>query len=371
MIKLERVTKIYPDGTKAVREVSLDVKRGELCVLLGPSGCGKTTTMKMINRLIPLTSGKIYVNGVDHVSVNENELRRNIGYAIQEVGLFPHMTVAENITTVPALKGWTKADRTKRVLELLRLLRMPPDEFINKYPKELSGGQRQRIGIARALGADPPILLMDEPFGAIDPVTRIDLQNEFLRIQKELNKTIIFVTHDIYEAVKMADSIALMKEGQLVQHSSPADLLYRPKNRFAEDFVGSDRGLKGLQLIRAREAMWDSPATVTLDAGVESVRKQMEEEGIDWLAVISDDRKFLGWVISSHLVKGHTVSQIITVSSNWVTGDAVLSEALSQMLISGLKVLAVVDQHERLEGVLTFEGVQTALRKAVHKESTE
>jgi len=346
MIKLENVTKIYPDGTKAVREVSLEVKRGELCVLLGPSGCGKTTTMKMINRLIPLTSGKIYVDGVDHVSVNENELRRNIGYAIQEVGLFPHMTVAENITTVPALKGWTRADRTKRVLELLRLLRMPPDEFMNKYPKDLSGGQRQRIGIARALGADPPILLMDEPFGAIDPVTRIDLQNEFLSIQKELDKTIIFVTHDIYEAVKM-------------------------KNRFVEGFVGSDRGLKGLQLIQARGAMWESPAIVTLDASVESARKQMEEEGIDWLAVINDDRKLLGWVISSNLVKGHTVREIITVSANRVTGDTVLSEALSQMLTSGLKVLAVVDQHERLEGVLTFEGIQTALRKAVHKESTE
>ncbi|UCD88023.1 MAG: betaine/proline/choline family ABC transporter ATP-binding protein [Desulfobacterales bacterium] len=371
MIRLEKVTKIYPDGTKAVREVSLEVKRGELCVLLGPSGCGKTTTMKMINRLIPLTSGKIYVDGVDHVSVNENELRRNIGYAIQEVGLFPHMTVAENITTVPALKGWTKADRTKRAVELLKLLRMAPNEFMNKYPKELSGGQRQRIGIARALGANPPILLMDEPFGAIDPVTRIDLQDEFLKIQQELKKTIIFVTHDIYEAVKMADSVVLMKEGQLVQHASPADLLYRPKNRFVEDFVGSDRGLKCLQLIRAREAMWDSPATVTLDASVESARKQMEEEGIDWLAVISHDRRFLGWVVSSDLVKGDTVSEIITVSSIRVTADTVLSEALSQMLTSGLKVLAAVDQHERLEGVLTFEGIQTALRKAVQKEGTE
>ena len=371
MIKLEKVTKIYPNGTKAVMDVSFEVERGELCVLLGPSGCGKTTTMKMINRLVPLTSGKIYIDGVDHESVDGNELRRNIGYAIQEVGLFPHMTVAENVAVVPALKGWTKANRTKRALELLELLQMPPDEFINKYPKELSGGQRQRIGIARALGADPPILLMDEPFGAIDPVTRMDLQNELLRIQQELKKTIIFVTHDIYEAVKMADSIALMKGGQLVQHAPPADLLYRPKDRFVEDFVGSDRGLKGLQLIRAKGAMWDSPATVTLEVSVESARKQMEEEGTDWLAVISDDRRFLGWVISSDLAKGHTVRDIITVSANKVTGDTVLSEALSQMLTSGLNVLAVVDQNERLEGVITFEGVQKALRKAAEKDGTE
>ena len=210
MIKLEKVTKTYPDGTEAVRDVSFEVNKGELCVLLGPSGCGKTTTMKMINRLIPITTGKIFIDGVQNTEIDEDELRRNIGYAIQEIGLFPHMTVAQNIETVPALRGWPKDKRRQRVEKLLELIGMNPGEFIDKYPSELSGGQCQRVGVGRALGADPPILLMDEPFGAIDPITRVRLQDEFLRIQQEIKKTIIFVTHDIYEAIKMGDKIALM-----------------------------------------------------------------------------------------------------------------------------------------------------------------
>jgi osmoprotectant transport system ATP-binding protein len=216
VIKLDKVTKVYPDGTEAVKEVSFEVDKGELCVLLGTSGCGKTTTMKMINLLIPITEGRIYIDGVDNTKMDENELRRNIGYAIQEIGLFPHMTVRQNIETVPVLKGWTKAERSKRAEELLELVGMDSSEFMDKYPSELSGGQCQRVGVARALGADPPILLMDEPFGAIDPITRVRLQDEFLKIQREIKKTIIFVTHDIYEAIKMGDKIALMNEGGAV-----------------------------------------------------------------------------------------------------------------------------------------------------------
>jgi osmoprotectant transport system ATP-binding protein len=364
MINLEKVTKIYPDGTKAVREVSFEVQEGELCVLLGPSGCGKTTTMKMINRLISATSGKIYIDGVDNTSIGENELRRNIGYAIQDIGLFPHMTVGKNIVTVPALKGWPKARRTERARELLDLLRMDPDSFIDKYPSELSGGQRQRVGVARALGGDPPILLMDEPFGAIDPITRVNLQNEFLKIQQELRKTIIFVTHDIYEAIKMGDKIALMKEGRLVQYAPPADLLYRPKDEFVAGFVGADRGLKGLQLIRTKEVMWRSPPTAKPDEEVKAARERMEREGIDWLAVIDDEGRFTGWVVSSDLERGQKVREIMSTSGTTATRNAVLSEALSLMLTSGLNVLAIVDQHNRLEGVLTFQAIQEALREA-------
>ncbi len=364
MIRLERVTKIYPGGTEAVREVSFEVQRGELCVLLGPSGCGKTTTMKMINRLISATSGKIYIDGMDNTSIDENELRRNIGYAIQDIGLFPHMTVAENIGTVPALKGWPKAKRRKRAKELLKLLRMDPDDFIDKYPRELSGGQRQRVGVARALGGDPPILLMDEPFGAIDPRTRVDLQDEFLKIQQELQKTIIFVTHDIYEAIKMGDRIALMKEGRLVQYAPPADLLYRPKDDFVAGFVGADRGLKGLQLIRTKEVMWRSPPTAKPDEEVKAGRERMERQGIDWLAVIDDEGRFTGWVVSSNLERGQKVKEIMSTSAITATKNAVLSEALSLMLTSGLNVLAIVDQHNRLEGVLTFQAIQEALREA-------
>ncbi len=244
MIKLEKVTKVYPDGTEAVKNVSFEVGQGEFCVLLGTSGCGKTTTMKMINRLIPITGGKIYIDGVDNTQMNENELRRNIGYAIQEIGLFPHMTVGQNIETVPELKGWPKAERMQRTEELLKLVEMDPAEFIDKYPSELSGGQSQRVGVARALGADPPVLLMDEPFGAIDPITRTGLQDEFLKIQREIKKTIIFVTHDIFEAIKMADRIALMNGGQLVQYDTPENLIHKPRNKFVADFVGADKAIK-------------------------------------------------------------------------------------------------------------------------------
>ncbi|MBE9581764.1 MAG: betaine/proline/choline family ABC transporter ATP-binding protein [Proteobacteria bacterium] len=369
MIRLEKVTKIYPDGTEAVREVSFEVDRGELCVLLGPSGCGKTTTMKMINRLISPTSGRIYIDGMDNTSIDENELRRNIGYAIQEIGLFPHMTIGENIATVPALKGWPKAKRRKRAKELLELLRMTPDGFIDKYPRELSGGQRQRVGVARAFGGDPPILLMDEPFGAIDPITRGDLQNEFLKIQQELQKTIIFVTHDIHEAIKMGDKIALMKGGRLVQYAPPAELLYGPKDQFVADFVGADRGLKGLQLIRTKEVMWRSPRTAKPDEEVKAVRDRMEREGIDWLAVIDDEGRFTGWVVSSDLERGRKVREIMSTAAISATRNAVLSEALSLMLTSGLNVLAIVDQHDKLEGVLTFQAIREALREAAQKAS--
>ena len=202
MIRLENVTKLYPDGTKAVDDISLQVNEGEICVFLGPSGCGKTTTMKMINRLIPITSGKIFINGVDNTRMKASDLRRDIGYAIQEIGLFTHMTVGQNIETVPVLKGWTKERRQARARELLDLVRLDPKDYLHKYPAELSGGQRQRVGVARCLGADPPVLLMDEPFGAIDPINRVELQSEFLKIQQEIRKTIIFVTHDIYEAIQ-------------------------------------------------------------------------------------------------------------------------------------------------------------------------
>ncbi|MFP4641118.1 MAG: ABC transporter ATP-binding protein, partial [Dehalococcoidia bacterium] len=229
MIKVENLEKTYPDGTKAVKRINFEVADGEFCVLLGPSGCGKTTTMKMINRLIPITSGKVYINGKDTAEMNENQLRRDIGYAIQNIGLFPHMTVGQNIETVPQLKNWPKEKRHERAKELLKLMELDPEEFINKYPDELSGGQAQRIGVARCLGADPPILLMDEPFGAIDPITRSRLQDEFLKIQQGIKKTIIFVTHDIYEAIKMGDKIVLMNQGEIIQHDTPAGILYRPQ----------------------------------------------------------------------------------------------------------------------------------------------
>jgi osmoprotectant transport system ATP-binding protein len=371
MIRLEKVTKIYPDGTEAVKEVSFAVRKGELCVLLGPSGCGKTTTMKMINRLIPATRGKILIDGVDNTTIDENELRKNIGYAIQDIGLFPHMTVGENIGTVPALKGWPKAKQRKRASGLLELLRLDSNYFIDKYPRELSGGQRQRVGVARALGGDPSILLMDEPFGAIDPITRAELQDEFLKVQQEIHKTIIFVTHDIYEAIKMGDKIALMNQGRLVQCGPPAELLYRPTDEFVANFVGADRGLKGLRLIRTMDVMWRSAPTAKQDEEAAAVRKRMKEEDIDWVAVIDNERRFAGWVVASDLKEGRQVKEVMRASAITAPQNGVLSEALSHMLSSALNVVAIVDRHSRLQGVLTFEAIQEALRKAAQKEETQ
>jgi len=371
MIRLEEVTKIYPDGTQAVTDVSFEVAKGELCVLLGPSGCGKTTTMKMINRLIPWTSGRIYVDGKDTAQVDENELRKNIGYAIQDVGLFPHMTVAENIGTVPALKGWDKAKQRNRAKELLDLLRMNPDEFMDKYPRELSGGQRQRVGVARALGGDPPILLMDEPFGALDPITRGELQDEFLRIQNEIRKTIVFVTHDIYEAIKMGETIALMRQGALIQHGPPADLLFRPKDAFVAGFGGADRGPKGLHLLRARDVMRKPPPTARVDDTTEAAKSRMEGEDVSRLAVVDETDRFVGWVGASDLAGGRGVRDVLRASPMVASGDTLLSEALSLMLTPGpdLVALAVVDRQDRLQGVLTFETIQAAMKKAANKET--
>lgn len=250
MIRLEAVTKRWPNGNVAVHELDLDVPEGEVCVLVGPSGSGKTTTMKMINRLVEPTSGHIYVDGVDVQKVDVNDLRRGIGYVIQQVGLFPHQTVAANIGTVPRLLGWDRARVAARVDELLALVGLDPGEYGTRFPHQLSGGQRQRVGVARALGADPPVLLMDEPFGAIDPVTRSRLQDEFRNLQAALRKTVVFVTHDIDEAVKLGDRIAVLAEGgYLAQVDTPADLLAAPADAFVADFVGSERGLRRLRVM--------------------------------------------------------------------------------------------------------------------------
>jgi osmoprotectant transport system ATP-binding protein len=365
MIKLENVTKVYPDGTKAVDDISLEVNEGEICIFLGPSGCGKTTTMKMINRLIPITSGRIFINGRDNQKFRASELRRDIGYAIQEIGLFTHMTVAQNIETVPVLKGWSKEKRRQRVEELLELVRMDPAEYMNKYPAELSGGQRQRVGVARALGADPPILLMDEPFGAIDPINRVELQAEFLKIQEKIRKTIIFVTHDIYEAIKMGDRIALMKEGKLVQYDTPSNILYKPKDEFVEGFVGADRALKGLQLLRVKDVMNRNIPTVTPEDNTETARHHLEETAGDSLAVVDSQRKFIGWITATGLEGKTTLKDAVEESSITTSDKAVLNEALSVMLASRFRSLPVIDSSGRLQGILTMDAIQETLQEAI------
>ena len=254
MIRLENVSKVYGSGTVAVEDVTMEIERGEVVTLVGPSGCGKTTTMEMVNNLTPPTDGTIYIDGQAADDIDPIELRRDIGYVIQEIGLFKHMTIAENIGIVPDIVGWDDDRIAERVDELLDLIQLP-DEVREKYPVQLSGGQRQRVGVARALAANPDVILMDEPFGALDPITREQLQDEFLRIQEGLDVTIVFVTHDINEALKMGDRVAVMRSGRLVQYATPRELLAEPANEFVESFIGEDRLLKELGTIRVDEAM--------------------------------------------------------------------------------------------------------------------
>ncbi len=255
MIKFRRVSKAYPGTDRAVvNDLSFEILEGEICVLVGPSGCGKTTTMRMVNRLIEPTEGEILIDGEPNTAMSGTQLRRKIGYAIQQIGLFPHRTIAENIATVPSLLGWDKRRTRARVDELLELVGLDPDDYSDRYPAELSGGQQQRVGVARAMAADPPIMLMDEPFGAVDPITRERLQDEFLSIQQNIKKTIVFVTHDIDEAIKMGDKIAILKQGGfLAQYDTPENILSNPNSEFVASFVGNDRILKRLSLTRVED----------------------------------------------------------------------------------------------------------------------
>ena len=303
MIRLEALTRIYetPRGAvAAVDGVSFDVGDGEICVLLGPSGCGKTTTLRMINRLVAPTSGKIVIDGRDTGAVDPVELRRGIGYVIQQIGLFPNMTVAENIGVVPRLLGWNATRWRRRAEELLHLFALEPAQFLDRYPNELSGGQAQRVGVARALAVDPPVLLMDEPFAALDPVNREAIQDEFLRMQQTLRKTILFVSHDIDEAVKMADRIAIFKAGRLAQFAPPDELLARPADAFVAAFVGRDRTLKRLRLIRARDVMTpdtaggDAHPSVRADDDLRQVAALFLEDAGDTVWCVDDEQRKIG-----------------------------------------------------------------------------
>jgi osmoprotectant transport system ATP-binding protein len=294
MIRLEGVGKRYPDGTVAVHELDLEIASDEVVCLVGPSGCGKSTTLKMINRLIEPTSGRIFLEGRDVTSEDPVQLRRRIGYVIQQIGLFPHQTIATNVATVPSLIGTPKSRARERACELLALVGLDPELYADRYPHQLSGGQQQRVGVARALAADPPVLLMDEPFAAVDPIVRARLQDEFLKLQDELGKTVVLVTHDIDEAVKMGDKVAVMAEGgRLAQFASPAALLAHPADEFVSDFVGSTAGLRRLavtRLDRAHLEPLDGVATGDLGAAID-LDSSLEEA----LAVLlRDDRPMIG-----------------------------------------------------------------------------
>lgn len=300
-IRLEKVTKLFPGVAKpAVDALDLTIESGQVCVLIGPSGCGKTTTMRMVNRLIEPTSGRIVVGEQDVTQADPVELRRHIGYVIQQIGLFPHMTIAQNVATVPKLLGWEPARIKARVAEMLELVGLDPGQFLERYPRHLSGGQRQRVGVARALAADPPVMLMDEPFGAVDPIVRGRLQEEFLAILKRLKKTVILVTHDIDEAIRMGDVVAILKDGRLVQYDTPDRLLAAPANDFVADFVGADRALRRLSLVRATEAVEPGEAAdgfaLPGSLSVREVLSALLAEGRDAATIRAEDGTALGQI---------------------------------------------------------------------------
>jgi osmoprotectant transport system ATP-binding protein len=365
MIRLESVTKQFADGQIAVDHLSLEVPEGELCILIGPSGCGKTTTMKMINRLIEPTSGRIFLDGKDVTHGDPVELRRHIGYVIQQVGLFPHQTIADNVATVPRLLGWDRKRTLARVHELLELVGLDPDQYAGRYPSELSGGQQQRAGVARALAADPPVLLMDEPFGAIDPITRERLQGEFLRLQSEVRKTIVFVTHDIEEAVRLGDRIAVLNIGALVeQYDTPAQILGNPATPFVADFVGADRGLKRLTVTTIEEVDLERPPVVYESDTLSDARRVMENSGDKWAIVVNSDGNLRGWIgINSTSGEG-AVAQRAHRLAAWVPLGATLKQAFSEMLQRDAGWVAVLDG-ERFVGVLTPDSLHAALRRSV------
>lgn len=361
MIVLEHLSKRY-DGRDAVVDLNLEIPDGDVAVLIGPSGCGKTTTLRMINRLVEPSGGCVLIDGVDVATLKPEELRRHIGYAIQSVGLFPHLTVAQNIATVPKLLGW-KADRIEsRVAELLDLIGLAPGEYADKYPRQLSGGEAQRIGVARALAADPPVLLMDEPFGAVDPLNRDRLQAEFLKVQRALKKTVVFVTHDVDEAIRLADKIALMRDGRLQQYDTPEILLDRPASRFVHDFMGADAALKRLGRVRADSAMRrDVPVVRRSEASAASAAACAPER---FVYVTSEDGVLVGWVDCRDSLGGLDQLQEAT-DVDWrevsVGPDTSLKEALSRMLALGYRALPVVDSAGKLLGDVSLADVERTM----------
>lgn len=368
-VRFESVTKRYPGADSvAVEDLSFEVPAGEICVLVGPSGCGKTTALRMVNRTVEMSSGDILIGDRSVKDGDAARLRREIGYVIQQIGLFPHRTISQNIGTVPALLGWDKDRIRARSAELLELIGLDP-EFGDRYPSQLSGGQQQRVGVARALAVDPPVMLMDEPFGAIDPINRSRLQNEFLRLQAELRKTILFVTHDVDEAIKMGDKVAVLKKGgQLAQFATPTELLMEPADDFVEDFVGADRALKRLALMRVRDVdLWTAPLAQAGDP-CEPVRTAVAAAEVPHALMVDGENRPLGW-LSDRDLAGERVPETPDSVAEPIDADTVLRDGLATLLQSGSLYAPVVDPRGRLTGVLSVEIVSDFLSSAEASES--
>ncbi len=366
MIRLENVGKTFRTErgeVHAVKEVDLDLPQGELCVLLGPSGCGKTTTLKMVNRLIPRTSGKIYIDDKDTDEYDVVELRRHIGYVIQQIGLFPNMTVEENIAVVPRMLGWSRQQQRERAEELMDMVALDRG-LLDRYPKELSGGQQQRVGLARGLAGDPPVMLMDEPFGAVDPINREIIQDEFLKMQAKLKKTILFVSHDIDEAVKMGDKIAIFREGSIEQFGTPDDLLARPVNDFVADFVGGDRELKRMRLIKVGEALDREAPTVAPEDSLSTAADKMKQGGQSFIVVVDEDGRPAGYLGEADVGREGTCADEMHPLAAPVQTVKDLRTAVSRMFTDDTTWLACIDDRGRFQGVVTQRGIARRLHRS-------
>ncbi|GGF98284.1 betaine/proline/choline family ABC transporter ATP-binding protein [Paenibacillus aceti] len=356
MLRFEHVSKMYKNGKTAVDDLSFEFEQGEFICFIGPSGCGKTTTMKMINRLIEPTKGSIYINGENVMEKDPVQLRREIGYVIQQIGLFPHMTIRQNISLVPKLLKWPEEKRRARAAELLNLVNMTPD-YLDKYPHELSGGQQQRIGVLRALAADQPLILMDEPFGALDPITRDALQEEFKKLQRRLGKTIVFVTHDMDEALKLADRIVIMRDGRIVQCDTPDEILRNPADDFVEEFIGKDRLIQARPNIQTVEQIMNpSPITITGDRTLTDAIQLMKQNRVDSLLVVDDQKILKGYVdveiIDQKRRKARLVNDVLETEFT-VAKDTLVRDTIRVILKKGVKYVPVTDHEHRLVGIVT------------------
>ena len=358
MIRFEAITKRYPDGTVAVDELDLEAPSGQITVLVGPSGCGKTTSLRMINRMIDPTSGRIWLDDRDTSAIDPAQLRRGIGYVIQHAGLFPHRTIVDNIATVPVLVGKSRREARTRALELMERVGLPAS-FAKRYPAQLSGGQQQRVGVARALAADPPVMLMDEPFSAVDPVVREQLQNEFLRLQSDLGKTIAFVTHDIDEAIKLGDQVAVMRVGgKLAQIATPAELLSHPADAFVAGFVGRDRGYRALGFAEAGHLALTEEEVVTFGEPMRLARDRARD---GWTLVVDDASKPQGWLavggLHEQALAGTVTPDLLNLGGTLAGQAGTLREALDAALSAPSGRGVVVDDDGRLAGTITAREV--------------
>ena len=374
VVEFDHVTKRYdaPTGRNkdkptpgAVNDLSLHVPAGKICCLVGPSGCGKTTSLKMVNRLIEPTSGKIMIDGVDAGTRELTELRRSIGYVIQQIGLFPHQTIGDNVATVPRLLGWPTSRLRERSEELLAIVGLDPAKYRDRFPSQLSGGERQRVGVARALAADPPIMLMDEPFGAVDPIVRDRLQNEFLRLQETIAKTILFVTHDIDEAIKMGDLVAVMQVGgHLAQYAPPSEILASPASEFVARFVGADRGLKRLSLTRVGELELQQPATAQPGDDAAEARGRALADPFNYLLLVDEARRPIGWIAEEDIpANGVLTEELADAQSPILNRRTTLKDALSLLLDAGVQAGIVADRAGAVLGIVTADTIAELMRE--------